>query len=251
MQRILIIEDDVFLGDAIKAKLQIAGYEVTISVDGAEGFQQLKKTKPDLVLLDLVLPTMNGYEIMEAKHADPEIAAIPTIIISNSGQPVEVNRALSLGVKNYLVKAQLDPEEVIAKIRAIFGEVRVDARLKGKKILWVEDDQFLSEILTTKFANEACVSLYAENAERALEVLQHEKPDVIVTDLVLPGMAGLDFLKALKAQQNAAGVPIIVLSNLGQQADVEKTKEYGAVKHLVKASFDPDDLVKEIADVLQ
>ena len=87
---------------------------------GKEGFEKIKSSKADLILLDIIMPNMNGYEILEAKQKDPSIANIPVIIISNSGQPVEIHRALALGVKDYLVKAQFDPEEVLTKIKSLF-----------------------------------------------------------------------------------------------------------------------------------
>src|SRR3989338_11333531 len=106
MSRILIIEDDIFLGDVLVKKLNVAGYDARLSRDGVAGLKELRQWKPDLVLLDIILPQMNGYEILEAKQKDRTIASIPVIVISNSGQPVEINRALALGVKDYLVNAQ-------------------------------------------------------------------------------------------------------------------------------------------------
>jgi CheY-like chemotaxis protein len=104
-KKILIIEDDVFLGDVLNQKLGSEGFETMLSSDGQAGYQKIKSFAPDLILLDIILPNMNGYEILEAKQKDPAIAHIPVIIVSNSGQPVEINRALALGVKDYLVKA--------------------------------------------------------------------------------------------------------------------------------------------------
>src|SRR3989344_3444321 len=155
--KILIIEDDIFLGDVLIQKIKKEGFDAVLARDGKEGFEKIKSWKPDLILLDIVLPSMNGYEILEAKFKDPDIAPIPVIIISNSGQPVEITRALDLGVKDYLVKAQFDPEEVMVKVRSqLRGEddnktgesgrssksskpKSANVNLEGKKILWVED----------------------------------------------------------------------------------------------------------------
>ena len=117
-KKILIIEDDTFLGDVLTKKLANEGFETLLARNGAEGFQKIYSWKPDLILLDIILPNMNGYEILEAKAKDNNIADIPVIVISNSGQPVEINRALALGVKDYLIKAQFDPEEVMVKVRS-------------------------------------------------------------------------------------------------------------------------------------
>ena len=118
MKKILIIEDDIFLGDVLVRKLQNDSYDVLLSRDGAEGLKKISEFKPDLILLDIVLPSMNGYEILEAKAKDENIKDIAVIVISNSGQPVEISRVLALGVKDYLVKAQFDPDEVLAKVRS-------------------------------------------------------------------------------------------------------------------------------------
>src|SRR3990167_4395499 len=161
MKSILIIEDDVFLGDVLLERLKKEDFRVYLSRDGVEGLEKIKKLKPDLILLDIILPNMNGYEILEAKQKDPEIEKIPVIVISNSGQPVEINRALELGVKDYFIKAQFDPEEVMVKVRTFLkknsgqeGDMAISdgpkvssGKLAGKKIMWVEDDDFLSDII--------------------------------------------------------------------------------------------------------
>src|SRR3989344_1652767 len=174
MKKILIIEDDAFLGDVLMQKLTTEGFQVSLSRDGMEGFAKIKSFEPDLILLDIILPNMNGYEILEAKQKDPTIAGIPVIVVSNSGQPVEINRALALGVNDYLVKAQFDPEEVLVKVRAelkkveegqedsqtdgakslksLEGAINQESNnagsLEGKKVVWVEDDQFLNDIIS-------------------------------------------------------------------------------------------------------
>src|SRR3989338_5120901 len=196
MKKVLLIEDDVFLGDVLLEKLKKEDYDAHISRDGAEGLEKIKELKPDLVLLDIILPTMNGYEILEAKLKDPSIAKIPVIIISNSGQPVEINRALSLGVKDYFVKAQFDPEEVMFKVKNFLktvDEVDLDAAeltskkssakvLTDKKIMWVEDDSFLSDIIARKLSSEQAILIHAEDGERALALLEEQRPDVIILD---------------------------------------------------------------------
>ncbi|OGG60472.1 hypothetical protein A2765_00025 [Candidatus Kaiserbacteria bacterium RIFCSPHIGHO2_01_FULL_56_24] len=266
-KKILIIEDDPFLGDVLTQKLQHEGYEITLVQDGAEGLSAISRVKPDLILLDIILPTMSGYEILEKKHADPLIAPIPTIIVSNSGQPVEITRALALGVHDYLVKAQFDPEEVLSKVRASLGEtsgapsdapsvvikpaVKVGSgKLVGKKVMWVEDDVFLNDILAKKLTDEGCIPLNARDGEEALKVLEKETPEVLLLDLVLPGISGFDVLRKMKADERLKGIPVIVFSNLSQASDIEKARQIGAVKHLIKAQMDVSEVVAEIESVL-
>lgn len=263
MKNILIIEDDAFLGDVLLEKFKKEGFEAVLSRDGAEGFQKIKELKPDLVLLDIILSNMNGYEILEAKQKDPEIEKIPVIIISNSGQPVEINRALALGVKDYFIKAQFDPEEVMVKVRNFLkknGEGNAQAvdslktssgQLTGKKILWVEDDSFLSEIIARKLAAEKCVLVHAKDAESALSLLEAEKPDIILLDILLPGMSGFELLKKIKAIPAVKDIPVIMLSNLGQESDIEKGNGLGAKRFLVKASLTLDEIIDNMSEVLR
>jgi DNA-binding response OmpR family regulator len=263
MKNILIIEDDVFLGDVLDEKFRKEGYNVYLSRDGREGFAEMKKLKPDLVLLDIILPNMNGYEILEAKQKDEEIKKIPVIIISNSGQPVEINRALELGVKDYFIKAEFDPEEVVVKVRgflqkgeesqeiASVNNTRVSTgALAGKKLLWVEDDSFLSEIMARKLSSEKCALMHTSNGEEALTLLTKELPDIILLDILLPGMNGFELLEKIKANPKTKDIPVVMLSNLSQQSDIDKSKKLGAVKFLVKASMKLDEIIAEIESVL-
>lgn len=254
MKKILIIEDNMFLGSALEEKLKKEGYDPILVSDGEEGLKQISVQKPDLILLDILLPTKNGYEILEAKRQDPAIAFIPVIIISNSGQPIEINHAIELGIRDYLVKADLDPEEVLEKIKATLGtvdeEVPSAVTLAGKKVLWVEDDSFLGDILAKKLGTEGCVVLYAKSGEEALKLLEGTIPDIVLLDLVLPGLTGFDVLETIKTNEKTKQIPVIVLSNLAQESEVERTRKLGAEKHIMKANMDPSQIIKEIAELL-
>lgn len=258
MKKILIIEDDKFLGDILVEKLTKQGCEVTLSRDGAEGYEKIKLILPDLILLDVMMPNMNGYEILEKKLKDAEIAKIPVIIISNSGQPVEINRALALGVKDYLVKAQFDADQVMEKIKSQLKDDKEkpaeaktdDTKLAGKKVMWVEDDQFLNDIIARKLSSTKCDFFHCANGEDALDIINKEKPDIILLDIILPGMDGFEILKRIKANPNINHIPVILLSNLGQTKDIDKGISLGAAKFLVKATVNLDEIMDEIKSVM-
>ena len=122
MKKILIIEDEEILLELIQKKLTQEGYQVDVAKDGQEGLNKIKEGKPDLVLLDIVMPKMGGFEVIEKVGQDEELKNIPIIIISNSGQPVELNRAKELGIRDWLIKTDFDPEEVVNKVRKQLGE---------------------------------------------------------------------------------------------------------------------------------
>ena len=257
-KKILIIEDDIFLGDVLLQKLKNESYDVVLARDGAEGFKKIADFMPDLLLLDIILPTMNGYEILEAKAKDEKIKNIPVIIISNSGQPVEISRVLSLGVKDYLVKAQFNPQEVLAKVKAelekednkIGAGVSAGNSLEGKKVMWVEDDKFLSDIIARKLSREKCLLIHATEGEEAVALVEKELPDIILLDILLPGIDGFEILSRLKANPKTKNIPVILLSNLGQKSDVDKGQSLGATRFLVKATVTLDEIISEVKSVI-
>ena len=114
---ILIIEDDKFLRELIGQKLIKEGYKTSEAVDGEEGMKKLKEDKPDLVLLDLILPGIDGFEVLSRMKDDPAFSKIPVIILSNLGQKDDVEKGLKLGAVDYLIKAHFTPGEIIDKIK--------------------------------------------------------------------------------------------------------------------------------------
>ena len=115
---ISIVEDDKFLRELIAQKLVKEGYEILTAIDGEEGITQIKEKKPDLVLLDLILPGIDGFEVLSKMKEDPALASIPVIILSNLGQKEDVEKGLKLGAVDYLIKAHFTPGEIIEKIKA-------------------------------------------------------------------------------------------------------------------------------------
>ncbi len=121
MAKILVVEDDKFLREMISRKLDKEGYEVIQAMDGEKGEEAIKKEKPDLVLLDLILPGIDGFEVLERTKKDPELSEIPVIILSNLGQKNEVERGLNLGAIDFLIKAHFTPAEIILKIKEVLS----------------------------------------------------------------------------------------------------------------------------------
>ncbi len=253
-QKILIIEDDKFLGGILKQKLITAGYETEWEIDGKEGFQAISRIMPDLILLDIILPSMNGYEILEAKIKDPVIKEIPVVIVSNSGQPVEISRVLELGVKDYLVKAQFDPEDVLVKVKTQLRQANYKestaTSIGSKKIMWVEDDAMLSDIIGRKLAIEGCNLIHMSTGEEAIAAVEREMPDIIMLDIILPSIGGIEVLEKIKSMPQVASIPIILLSNLNQKGEEERALKLGATKFLTKATLSLNEIIEEIKQVL-
>lgn len=120
-KKVLIIEDDKLLREMMFRKLEKEGFEVFSVMDGSEAVIKIKDIKPDIVLLDLILPGSNGFEILKEINNDDEIKEIPVIILSNLGQKSEVDKGMELGAVDYLVKAHFTPTEVLEKIKKIIS----------------------------------------------------------------------------------------------------------------------------------
>ena len=121
-KKLLLIEDEDILVDLLQRKLTQEGYEVSVARDGEEGLKLMSEIKPDLILLDIVMPKKGGFEVMEEMQKDKELKKIPIIVISNSGQPVELDQAQKLGAKDWLIKTEFDPQEVIDKVVKQIGK---------------------------------------------------------------------------------------------------------------------------------
>jgi len=118
---ILLIEDEPTLQKTLGRALAQAGYGVQSALDGQSGLALIKRNKPNLVLLDLILPKMDGFEVLRSIKQDPEIKDTPVIVLTNLESPQDVEKALSEGATNYLVKANYELSEVIKKVKEIIG----------------------------------------------------------------------------------------------------------------------------------
>ena len=116
-KKILLVEDDPFLIDIYSTKLKDAGFEVLVSDEGEEAIGKIKEESPDLVLLDIVLPEIDGWEILRRIKSDEKFKNLKVIILSNLGQKEEVKKGMELGAVNYLIKAQYTPSQVVEEVK--------------------------------------------------------------------------------------------------------------------------------------
>ncbi len=122
MKTILLVEDDPFLIDIYSTKLKKAGFKVGIVKDGGMVFKKIKEIKPDLILLDIVLPNFDGWEILRQFHGvknNSKFKQLKIIILSNLGQRSDIKKGLSLGAAKYLIKARYTPSQVVEEIKKI------------------------------------------------------------------------------------------------------------------------------------
>ncbi|MDD5032160.1 MAG: response regulator [Patescibacteria group bacterium] len=264
--KILIIEDEEVLADVLESKLKKEGYDMIMAADGRDGLNKVRELKPDMVLLDIIMPKMNGYEVLE--KMEEEKIKIPVIIISNSGQPVELEKIKKMGAVDYLIKTKFNPDDVITKVKKYLngkgkqggGEAEIKPResanaanKNGRKVLLVEDDSFLRDICAKKLTKEGFQVFEILDGEEALKNLEKIEPDIILLDIILPTVNGFEVLEKIRANKDKkiSKTPVIMLSNLGQEEDVKKALGLGANDYLIKAHFTTEEIIEKVKKELK
>ena len=121
MARILIIEDDALIARMYEAAFRFEKFEVDVAHNGKDGLEKLKKNRPSLILLDIMMPKMNGIDVLREMKADPRHKGIPVVMLTNLSGSKDIEEALSLGAVKYIVKSKYKPKEVVAQIKEILA----------------------------------------------------------------------------------------------------------------------------------
>lgn len=121
VKHILIAEDEEAYSRVLRYKLEEEGFDVATAINGAEALTAAHAKKPDLLLLDLIMPVMDGFEVLEKWSADPLLKKVPVIVLSNLGQEEDIQRTKKLGAKDYLIKSDMDLVKVVEKVKTIFA----------------------------------------------------------------------------------------------------------------------------------
>ena len=120
--KILIVEDDLFLANLLSLRFKKESFEVIQAFSGTEALEKLKSVRPDVILLDIILPQKNGFEVLESISQNPQTSSIPVIIVSNLGQESDIEKGKMLGAIDYYVKARLSIDELVNKVKVIVSK---------------------------------------------------------------------------------------------------------------------------------
>ncbi len=270
-ERILIVEANDSVAKELNAILSGAGYSLAWAVGKDEALIKIHEWGPGLIFVGTITPPEEKFQLLAEKRTDKTISGIPVIFVSSHGESDEINRALSLGINDYLITDNLGSNDILTMVALQLGKetgtleekklvvspltleksgVGKKATLAGKTIMWVEDDKFLSDIIGRKLQAEKCTLLHAGTGEGAFRLLEQTTPNIILLDILLPGIDGFEILRHIKDHAETKDIPVILLSNLGQKEDMEKGKSLGASRFLVKAMVTLDEIVATIKEVL-
>ena len=121
----------------------------------------------------------------------------------------------------------------------------------GKKIMWVEDDEFFSSLMTKKLSETGCTLVFTPTGEEASRIIDEEKPDLVILDILLPEMNGFKVLERIRSSESLKNTPVIILSNLGGKENIDKAFSLGVEKYFIKTDTDLSELLKEIEVILR
>jgi signal transduction histidine kinase/CheY-like chemotaxis protein len=238
---ILAIDDDPTVHDLMVRSLSREGFQVVVASSGAEGLRKAREIRPAAITLDVFMPGMDGWTVLSALKADPELAEIPVVLLTISD---DRGRACLLGAAEFLQKP-VEPE----RLAAVLQRRRPD-RLAGP-VLVVDDDpasrDMAARVLRKHFGN----VVEAEDGRTALECMARQKPGLIVLDLTMPGMDGFDFIAALRQVADWREIPIVVLTAREVTAEERKRLSTAVRGVLRKGDSSGVELAGEIADLLR
>ncbi len=233
---VLVVDDDETVRELMRHFLERESYEVVTARDGEEGLRLAREVRPAVITLDVLMPGLDGWEVLRRLKSDPELAAIPVVMVTIVG---EQNKGYALGASDYLEK----PVER-DRLRAILDRYRL--RDEKHRVLVVEDDESMRAVLCRMLRGEGFEVAEAENGRVALARLEEMRPDWILLDLIMPEMDGFEFLTELRKRPGHHRIPVVVVT-AADLSEADRRRLSGGVERvLLKAAYDREELLEEL-----
>lgn len=274
-KNILIISREQALIDALASIITGVNFQYEVSHDVPSIANSLMQSSYDLILLDMNITDVGGFPVLEEIRTKFEKKHLltPVIIASEGGDLVEIGNALKFGIKDYFIKSTFSPMQIQQKIIKHTGGTISEASITKTfvpisnivdtekkespavydmskiKVLIVEDDKFLRDLAVQKLTREGIAVVTAVDGEQGVMMAEKELPNIILLDILLPGIDGFEVLRRIRANDLLARTTIAMLSNFGQREDIEKAIAAGADQFFIKANYTLDEIVEEIKKI--
>lgn len=237
---VLVIDDDRMARDLMVRFLNKEGFRAVTAWSGEEGIRLAKELRPDVITLDVMMPGMDGWTVLSALKADPDLFSIPVIMVTILDDEA---MGYALGASDYVTKP-IDRE----RLSTILDKYRHRHR---NSVLLVDDDPQARSILRSMLEVEGWKVAEADNGRTALEKLQDELPGLILLDLAMPDMDGFQFIKELRKHEEWENIPVIVLTARLLSEEDHRALSGSVEKILQKGAYSLDDLLTEISTLIQ
>ncbi len=275
MIKIIVVEDDPMISEIYQKKFSESGFNVLVADSGEQALELVKKNKVDLILLDLIMPKMDGFEVIKRIRSGNYNQKAKIIVFSNLSQKEDQDKAVKLGADGFIIKSDYTPSALISEVKRIFNqrqeenkneqkqmekatkkeEVKKEEKSSqpkvAKRVLLIEDEDVFVEMFTKKLTEDGYVVESAKNGAWGLKEAMNKYFDILIIDMVMPAMNGDEIVMALKQNDKTKNVPIIVLSaSVGDEVR-EKVEKMGISAFFVKTQLVPSELSKEVAKLLK
>jgi CheY-like chemotaxis protein len=226
---VVVVEDDRRSFDLLRVYLEAAGARVVSARDGREGLDTVRRLSPAGVILDILLPGIDGWEVLAQLKADPGTAAIPVIVVSMLD---ERGRGFALGAAEYLVKP-VGKEELLA---ALYRAAAMPERTHT--VVAIDDDPLAIELVRANLEPEGWTVLGAATGQEGLALIRERPPSAVLLDLLMPGMDGFEVVEALRADPGTRSVPVVILTSKSMTKE-DKERLQGRITYVArKTEFD-------------
>jgi signal transduction histidine kinase/DNA-binding response OmpR family regulator len=239
-KKILVIDDDPTTHDLIRHFLEPEGFKVIATTNPEEGLKWAKEQKPDGIILDVIMPKLDGWAVLTRLKADPEISAIPVIMATVLE---DQSIGYTLGATDYLAKP-IQKE----KLKALLDKYQ--SKLSSRLILVVDDDPNNRSLMRRQLEKENWTVIEADNGQNALVQLEKNSPSLILLDLMMPEMNGFEVINQLRQRETWRDIPVIIVTakDLTEQ-DHQQLNGY-VEKIIQKGAYNHQDLLKEVREIL-
>jgi signal transduction histidine kinase/DNA-binding response OmpR family regulator len=230
--RILVIEDDPGAVRLLRTYLEGEGYEVEIATDGEAGMAAASRVAPDAIILDVLLPGIDGWEVLRRLKADPGLRDLPVVVVTVVD---ERNVAMSLGAVDYFLKP-VKPAALLARLSQYTFTTKVK---QGRvRVLTIDDDPVARDLVASALRPEGFEVVGAASGQEGLDLALEEPPDLVICDLLMPDMDGYEVVERLQANEGTKDVTILILT--GQELSIaDRQRLNGKVADIVSKGVDP------------
>ncbi len=248
--RILIIEDNATNMELMVYLLRAFGYTPLAAYDGEEGVRMARSELPDLIICDVHLPKLDGYGVVAELKKDPRLRAIPALAVTALAMVGDRERLLEAGFNGYIGKP-IEPDMFVAELESFLtGAPSTPVKNDIATILIVDDHVLNREFLTALLGYGGHRLLEAANGADALELMRTERPDLIISDILMPNMDGYEFVTRLHADPVLADVPIIFYTATYREQEAILLAQACGVRWVLPKPSDPDVIVRTVNEAL-
>jgi len=247
---VLIVDDDPDIREGIVAVLETNDYHLATASNGIECMEHIRDELPDLLILDMLMPRMDGFAVIRELRSDPDLTGIPIIILTTviedaAYRRYELETGVAMGVSNYIEKPA-SPDELLRSVSAIVDQ---------PYIIVTDDDPDIIEAISTVLESRPYNVATARNGEQCLEMIRKRNPDLLLLDLLMPKMDGFAVIRELQSDPATAKIPVLVLTTVVEDASRRRYElETGRdmpVKAYLQKPIAPEQLLLEVEKTLE